>query len=133
MPPIEELKKHLLCPNYRNILDEHGKPVPPKSFVYKEISSLLNNALSPKYIYTILITNRYGVHDTLLAFHGIEKPCNVTASSIDDDESLNQSISNTEINFSIKLPPKTWHDIDCEKVIYNVTFRRSLAVSVARR
>jgi hypothetical protein len=35
-----------------------------------------------------------------------------------DDESFNKTMTETELNFTIKIPLKTWRDIDCEKVIY---------------
>jgi hypothetical protein len=37
MPPIDELRKHLLNSKYRGILNMDGKPMPPKYDIYKEI------------------------------------------------------------------------------------------------
>jgi len=35
MAPVDMREKLLLCPKYRNILDENGKIVTPKSVIYR--------------------------------------------------------------------------------------------------
>lgn len=53
--------------NYRHILDECGRPVAPSSDIYQELSDLLEGAMSPKYIYTVILLNRYDIDDALLS------------------------------------------------------------------
>lgn len=59
MAPVDKLEEILLRSKHRCVLDENGKVVGPKSAIYKELSSLLEGKISPKYIYTILLQNRY--------------------------------------------------------------------------
>lgn len=119
-----DLEQLLLCSKYRCILDDVGKPVVPKSNIYKELSSLLKNKLSPKYIYTIILENRKGLYDKILKYHDLDKPikdvCYYTSTdtSTDNSELSDDSCMDKEINFDIMIPCKTWHDIDYESVIY---------------
>lgn len=120
MAPVDVLEKILLCSKYRCVLDEDGIVVVPKSAIYKELSSLLEGKISPKYIYTILLQNRYELYDKVLKYHNLDKPINtkLDISTDDDDESFNLSITEKDIEFNVNIPLKTWHDIDCESVIY---------------
>lgn len=119
MASVDLLEKILLCSKYRCVLDENGKIVTPKSAVYKELSSLLEGKISPKYIYTILLQNRYELYDKVLNYHNLDKPINIKLDNIstDDDESFNLS-TEKNIEFNLNIPLKTWYDIDCESVIY---------------
>jgi len=100
MAPIDALEKLLLYSKYRCILDEIGKPVCPKSVIYKEISTLLEEQISPKYIYTILLQNRYGLHDKLLNYHNLDKPNNtIIDTSSDSEESFNLSSADKDLQF----------------------------------
>lgn len=121
MASVDLLEKILLCSKYRCVLDEDGKVVTPKSSVYKELSSLLEGKISPKYIYTILLQNRYKLYDKVLNYHNLDKPTNIKLdnTSTDGDESFNLSEKTEKnIEFNLNIPLKTWHDIDCESVIY---------------
>lgn len=121
MAPIQALENLLLCPEYRHILDELGKPVCPKSAVYKEISSILTEKISPKYIYTILLQNRYGLYDKILHYHNLKqfsKEPTISDMSTSDDESCDLSFTDKNFEFNLNIPLKTWRDIDCELVIY---------------
>lgn len=120
MVRVDILEKILLCSKYRCVLDENGKTVSPKSAIYKELSSLLEGKMSPKYIYAILLQNRYGLYDKVLSYHNLNKPINTKLDicDTDDDESFNLSTTEKDIEFNLNIPLKTWHDIDCESVIY---------------
>lgn len=88
MDAVVMLEKILLCSKYRCILDENGKVVSPKSAVYKELSSLLDGKISPKYIYTILLQKRYGLYEKVLSYHNLDKLTTTAVDiSIDDDKS----------------------------------------------
>lgn len=36
----------------------------------------------------------------------------------DSEESFNSSSTDKDLQFDLNIPLKTWHDIDCESVIY---------------
>lgn len=134
-----ELEQLLLCSKYRHILDDVGKPVVPKSKVYKELSSLLQNKISPKYIYTIILGNRNGLYDKVLKYHNLDKPIkkDVSYTSTDtctDNSGLSDdSCTDKEITFEIIIPLKTWHDIDYESVIYKSSHKTQRNYSTLRR
>ena len=103
-----------------------------KKSVYKELSSLLEGKISPKYIYTILLQNRYGLYDKVLSCHNLDKPIN-TKLDISTDESLNLSTTEKDITFNVNIPLKTWHDIDCESVIYKCNSKVQRNYNTLRR
>jgi len=71
---VERLLDVILSQNYRDLLDEYGKPVIPSNEIYAKISAVLKNDIKPKYIYIILKENRYGTLDKIRKFHNIDTP-----------------------------------------------------------
>lgn len=138
MASIHNLEQLLLCSKYRCILDDAGKPVVPKSSVYKELSSLLKDKISPKYIYTIILENRHGLYEKLLHYHNLDKLIkDVSYTSTDtftDNSGLfNDSSTDKDINFEIIIPFKTWHNIDYESVIYKSSYKVQRSYNTLRR
>ena len=113
----EELRKLLLNPQFRSILDEHGKPVSPSSKIYADISNMLNNKMTSKYVYTFVQSNRYNLLDELVTFHNIEKQVDVF--SLADEKSFSSSNSINTLNFLVKIPWDTWRTLKPEIVHYN--------------
>src|SRR5580765_3315019 len=113
MAPVDMLEKLLLCPKYRSILDEK---------------------ISPKYIYTILLQNRYGLYDKMLSYHNLDIPTNTKIdTSTDGEESFNLSSTEKDLEFDLIIPLKTWHDIDCESIIYKSSSRVQRNYNTLRR
>lgn len=73
-PNISRLWQLLEPPNGADVVDENGKVRPPSSAVFKDLSKTLiaeYPSMTPKNIYTIILSRRYNVYDRLIASLGI--------------------------------------------------------------
>jgi len=81
-----------------------------------------------------LLQNRYGLHDKLLNYLNLDKPNNsVIDTSIDNEELSNSSSADKDLQFVLNIPLKTWHNIDCESVIYRSKFQVQRKYNTLRR
>lgn len=80
MAPISELKSLLQSTDFKDIIGNNGRIVPPSLNLHKQLSSVLDSSISPKYIYTILKLNCYNVYKDLLSIRNIivETNSNIT-------------------------------------------------------
>lgn len=115
-----ELLDIILAEKYKILSNSFGNPVVPSSEIYTNISNDLKNKtgkkLLPKYIYTILLENRYALWNKFLNYHGIEKlstsMLNVLGSTLDD------SCNDERIELQLILPFKIWIAMGPEEVAY---------------
>jgi len=55
---VSKLMSLLQSADFKDVIGNDGRIVPPSSNLYKQLSSALDYSISPKYIYTILKLNR---------------------------------------------------------------------------
>lgn len=105
--------------DFKDVVANDGRIVPPSSNLYKQLSVALDRTISPKYIYTILKLNRYNVYKDLLFTRNIEvqNDSDITETTID---TLNNSRT---ISFVIDITD-IWPQISDEKVKYNLKHRK---------
>jgi len=113
---VERLLDVILSQNYRDLLDEYGKPVIPSNEIYAKISAVLKNDIKPKYIYIILKENRYGTLDKIRKFHNIDTPDSTLLEST--TSSPDSFTRDKTLEFNITFSYKDWIIISPEDVLY---------------
>ena len=111
---IKKLNQILRLPNFTRVVNSNGKIVAPSSEIYKELSNAMDeqNRMRPKYIYTMLLENRYSVYSELLSFLNIQEPIQ---GACFDDSTLNSSGDFHEFRLNVT---EIWPSLKPESVIY---------------
>ena len=119
---ISKLEELLRLTEFKDVVACNGKIVPPSSEIYKNLSNAMEraNKMLPKYIYTVLLKNRYNVYSNLLSFLNIEAPV--------DEMSFDQSTLNTSndtIEFRLDVT-EIWLSMKPETILYKFKERDRL-------
>lgn len=121
---IENLKEVLRRPDFETIIATDGEIAPPSSQLYEKISDAMEkeHKMMPKYIYTILLEDRYSVYSELTEYLKIQAP--LKDFSFNDSSILNTSdnafefrLNVTEIWSSMQPDDNLYHFRDRDRTI----------------
>lgn len=131
-PHIEKLRQLLQPPNGACVVDKNGKVLPPSSTVFKELSMALTTEypnMSPKNIYTMLISRRYNLYDEVVAALGIS---NINVSATDTLNSTTNDSMNDITEFRIDIT-EAWLKIQPEIVSYTFKDKKTRDINCFKR
>lgn len=116
---VENLNRLLREPEFTSVINSDGKIAAPSSEVYKNLSIALdaNNKMQPKYIYTLLIMNRYSVYSDLMSFLNIDLPFNESSYI---NSTVNTTSDNIEFNIDVT---EIWSSLKPENKLYKFQSR----------
>lgn len=127
-PAIAQLRTLLKDKKYRNVIKDDGSISFPSSNVFTELSNAMDPELrlKPKYIYTILLSDRYSCHTDILALYNI---------SYERKTKIDTTLDDTENNvdrFTLDLSA-VWDKMELEVVNYQWKNRGSREVGTMKR
>lgn len=127
-PAIVELLKLFKEEKFKKVLNDDGAVVFPSAQIFIDLSNAMDHSLrfKPKYIYTLLILNRYSLHTKILDFYKI-----IYVPSGKKDISLDDTLDGS-ICFDVDVT-SIWKKIETETVDYEHQNRGMRRVGTLKR